>query len=451
VSISIRLRLTVWFSAAVAVLLAVVSAGLLLAQTRTSVARLDAEMQRVAATVAAVLQNELSEGLMPPLAAAEALAEVNILERHIAILNTAGELLAAEWTLPSPPVAVGDGGRMRWTVDRPTRARLHAYTEPPVPPGAVVVMAAEWDEIEDEREDLIRGLATVIPLALALVASGSWWIAGRALRPARRMADEARQITEQSSGSRLTIDRQDELGVLATAFNELLQRLHDAIKERRRFLAEASHELRTPVSVARTAADVALSRSERPEVEYREALAIVSRQMRQQGRLVADMLALARTDISEWPLTPHEFYFDELVTEVERAMRLAAIARGVTVVTRCPVDLQIHGDEGLLTQMLTNLIENAIRHTPAGREVGVNVTADTRGIRVAVRDTGPGIDLADRERIFEPFVRIDPVDNTGSGLGLVIARRIARVHGGDVTLEATSSGTTFVITLPRLC
>lgn len=451
-TISIRLRLTLWYSAAVAVLLVAVTGALLVVESRVSVARLDAELRRVNSTLATVLQNELSEGLAPPAASEDALAEVLVAGRHMAILSRDGHMLASRWSLASRPLEGGPIGAddATWTIEQPEHARLHRASRAPVPEGFIVVTAASWDEIDEEHDDLRRALGVVIPLAMLLLAAGSWWVAGAAIRPATRMASEARAITDRSPEMRLTIGRRDELGILAAAFNELLERLEAGLKERRRFLAEASHELRTPVSVARTAADVALSRPQRPEAEYREALAIVSRQMRQQGRLVSDMLALARTDASEWPLTLREFYFDELLADVERAMRLTAGEAGVGLEVRCPSDLQMRGDEDLLAQMLTNLLENAIQHTPAAGRVDVDASVYAGSVHVVVRDTGGGVGKDDRERIFDPFVRINPAaENTGMGLGLVIARRIARVHGGDVILESSAaSGTAFRVTLP---
>jgi signal transduction histidine kinase len=264
------------------------------------------------------------------------------------------------------------------------------------------------------------------------------------------MADQASRITEDSPQARLTVGRSDELGKLAAAFNGLVDRLDAALEDRRRFLAEASHELRTPVSVARTAADVALSREGRSEAEYRDVLGVVSEQMKRMSRMVSDMLALARADAADWPLAPHDFYLDELVTEVGRAARLLANTREVVVEAACPADLQFRGDEGQLRQMLLNLVENAVRHTPAGGAVRIEASTTRSAIGLSIQDTGPGIPERDRDRIFDRFVRIDPTSNgDGMGLGLAIARRIARAHGGDLSLLATgTTGTTFHVTLP---
>ncbi len=450
-SISIRQRLTLWYTAAVSVLLGTIALSLIAVHARLTLLRLDSELQRLNTTVAFVLQNELAERHEAKAAAEDALNEAILTDRHIAIFSRDGTLLVARWSLPDRPVFPGvDNSTRTWTASSPHRSRVVASSAPPVPSQFVVVTAASWDELTHDRNTIARSLILVFPAALIVAAAGAWWVAGRALKPAVAMADQARQITDQSSGDRLTVLRNDELGQLATAFNGLLDRLDAALDSRRRFLADASHELRTPVSIARTAADVALSRESRSEAEYRDSLTVVSEQMKRLGRMVADMLLMARTDGADWPLSRNDFYLDDLVSEVERAGRLLAADRAIAVDAACPPDLQYHGDEGLLRQMLLNLVENAVRHSPAGGAVHVTADLDRQSIGVSICDSGAGISDADRDRIFDRFVRIDPSSNgTGLGLGLAIARRIARAHGGDLQLAATGpGGTTFRVTLP---
>jgi signal transduction histidine kinase len=452
-NITIRQRLTLWFTAAVAVLLSITAVSLIVVHARLTEARLDAELQRLKGTIAVVLQHELSEGLPPEEAAESGLSEVSVDGRHFAILTTAGKVISKQWSLPSGPDfgAVDPHDRI-WTVSGDVPFRVVSSGEPPVPPGFIILTAASSKEFRSDRGLIAGALALVIPMAIVIAAAGAWWLAGRALKPAAEMADQAARITGHSSGERLHASREDELGQLATAFNGLLDRLDAALDVRRRFLAEASHELRTPVSIAQTAADVALSRETRGEAEYRDSLTVVSDQMKRLGRMVSDMLALARTDVADWPLRPHDFYLDELVTEVGRAGRLLGSDRQVIVEAACPSDLQFRGDEGLLRQMLLNLVENAVRHTPAGGSVRLHASPMRSAVNLTIHDTGGGIPDCDRDRIFERHVKGDPaIDGDGLGLGLAIARRIARAHGGDLTLAETGpAGTTFNVTLPMI-
>ena len=450
-TITIRQRLTLWYTAAVSILLGTMAVALLIVHSRLTLLRLDGELQRANATVSFVFQNELNEGLAPKDAADDCLSEAIVRPRHVAIFSRDGTLLGKRWSLPGePPFDPPQATPRIRTVFAPLRYRLVSISTPPVPAGYVVVTAAPWDELIEDREPIERALILVIPAALVIAAAGAWWVAGRALRPAAAMAAQARQITEQSVKTRLTVERNDELGQLATAFNELLDRLDTALDVRRQFLADASHELRTPVSIARTASEVALSRERRSETEYRDALAVVTDQMTRLGRMVADMLALARTDVADWPLTPQDFYFDELLADVARDARVVAQASGLTIEASCPSDVQFRGDEALLRQMLLNLVENAIRHTSRDGAVTLVATLESQRLVVRVRDTGTGIPEPDRERIFDRFVRVDPSGrDRGLGLGLAIARRIARAHRGDLLLETTgASGTSFLVTLP---
>jgi len=232
--------------------------------------------------------------------------------------------------------------------------------------------------------------------------------------------------------------------------DEMIARLDAALRAQRQFMADASHELRTPVSVVRTAADVTLGRDRRTEAEYREALEIVAAQGRQLGHLVDDLIVLARADAGGCPLRPVDLYLDELVDECRRGVDLLAAARGVTVRTRAAGEIPIRGDEDLLRRMITNLLQNAVQHTPESGAVTVEAGAADGLATIRVSDAGAGIAQADRERIFDRFVQLDPARRAqGTGLGLPIARWIAEAHGGTLTLaESGPRGSTFAVALP---
>ena len=456
--LSIRQGLTLWYVTASTVALAILAASVIVVHERISLARLDTELARLNHAVATVLANELRERRDPHVAAEEALVEVVVPRRHLAIFSTDRTVAATRWTLSTPPQPDRlEGPETIWSIGGPQPARVLASAVPPVPAGFVIITAAGRDELAADRADLVRAMLVVLPVALLLMAAMAWWVAGRALRPAAHMADEAALLSHESTGRRLTVTRQDELGRLAVAFNGLVGRLESALAVRRQFLADASHELRTPVSIARTAADVALASDSRTNAEYRDALELVAKQMKHLGRIVADMLTLARSDVSDWPISAIEFYFDELLADAADSLSLLSGECGVSIEVVTPGDLQVRGDEGLLRQMLVNLLENALRHTPAGGQVRAIVTTDSRDVVLTVRDTGHGIAAADRTRIFERFVHVAAPDGTanrtsgGTGLGLAIAQRVARAHGGDLVLvETGATGTQFATTLPIL-
>jgi len=229
-----------------------------------------------------------------------------------------------------------------------------------------------------------------------------------------------------------------------------LRPITEALRTQRQFMADASHELRTPVSIVRVSADVALSREHRDEAEYREALGIVAGQAQRLGRLVDDMLVLARADAGGYPLRRVNLYLNELAADCRRAVDVLARERRVTVRTSADVDVPFNGDEDLLRRMLLNLLQNAVAHTREGGAVAVEVTPNGRNVYVRVRDEGEGIAESDRARIFDRFVQLDAARHgIGAGLGLPIARWIAEVHGGTLDIEESGgAGSTFRIVLP---
>jgi signal transduction histidine kinase len=252
------------------------------------------------------------------------------------------------------------------------------------------------------------------------------------------------------------------LGQLAATFNKLLARLDASFNLQRQFMADASHELRTPLSVMRTTTQVTLEKQRRDENEYRDALAMINDQTRRLARIVEDMFTLARADAGRRPLTLGSFYLDELIGATSRAASVLAMRKGVTVESVESAEVQYYGDEHLLRQMLLNLLDNAIRHTPSGGRVRVSLAQFDSTCKVIVADTGEGIPVEAQPHIFERFYRVDKArlrpeinsagaDNGGggAGLGLSIALWVAEAHGGTIELvRSDSNGTAFAIDLP---
>jgi signal transduction histidine kinase len=271
------------------------------------------------------------------------------------------------------------------------------------------------------------------------------------------MAARARRIGVGDLSARLPVaNPADELGSLAETFNELLGRLEAAVMQQRQFMADASHELRTPVTTARTAATVALQQEHRDERDYRDTLAIVEQQAARLSRIVEDLFTLARADAGNYPVRRDAMYLDEIVEEMVRAAAVVAATKKVTVERRSVESASLVGDEDLIRRLIGNLLDNAIRHSPAGSTVVVELRREHSGYSILVSDAGPGIPADDQPHIFERFYRADrsrargPRDG-GAGLGLAMARWIATVHGGSVTLTRSShTGSTFTAFLPQI-
>ena len=451
---TLRTRVTVFYTAILAIILLVIFGVLLWIQPQVGLALLDTDLRNEAITIEGVLLNELGEGHDLESAAVEMLSELKLPERAVAVFAASGRLLAARWgTLPqmAQPAPAGQARELFWSV--PTAAGPSRVLQRPL--GShdeyVVVIAASMTPIARTTTVLRRSLVFAVPIAVVVAAFGGWLVMTRGLRPLQVMSREAEQITASAPRKRLgDTGTADELASLANTINELLERLSAALERQREFMADASHELRTPASIARTAAEVTLSGNSRSEGEYREALTIVADQTRRMSRLIDDMLLLARADMGRRPMDRAPFYLDEAVNEAVRSLRVLAAPRDVTLAAECPPDLQIIGDEGLIRQLTVNLVDNAIRHSPAGATVGVAVSTDGTHAVIAVADEGPGVPEKDRARIFDRFIKLDParVQHGGAGLGLPIARWIAEMHGGSLVLsENGARGSTFVATL----
>jgi heavy metal sensor kinase len=449
-TLSIRARLTLWYSGIVVALLVTGAFVGALAQSRLALQRVDDDLARTMATLEGVMRTEFGEGLNLEDAAEEASVEVVVPDRTLALTRHDGRVLEV-WGLQEgrasvdTAVAACGGGKKVVQADQ-ARALCHAVEHSGHRYRAAVI--APLGPLRAQHAEMVRAMSLGVVIALIAAAAGGWLIGRQTLRPLVRMADQARRINERDPRERLAAPPvDDELGRLAASFNGLLDRLASALNGQRQFMADASHELRTPVSVVRTAAEVTLSRADRSADEYREALVIVSEQANRLTSLVNAMFLLSRAEAHGIPLRREFLNLDDVLTETARGLRLLANERGVSVITNGAEEVGITGDDGLLRQMIGNLLDNAIRHAQARGSVVAELERSADRVTLQITDDGPGIAAADRNRIFERFVRIGP--SGGSGLGLPIARWIAEAHGGTLQLDCSQPGrTTFVVTLP---
>jgi signal transduction histidine kinase len=319
-TLSIRSRLTAWYSFVVVVVLVATAFSVAIVQERLTSTRLDGELQRLMLTLEGVMRNEFDEGLTLEAAAEEASIEVIAPDRTLLLLRPDGSLLDT-WGQPvaqpwQPPLdrpsleTVTLGPTPMRGVSRPVSHRGHRYVA-----GVMMSLA----EVRAEHRDLRMALGVGVLIALTIAAMGGWLVARQSLHPVEDLAAQASTITERDPSGRLQAPHDDELGRLATAFNAVLDRLAAALNGQRQFMADASHELRTPVSVVRTTAQVTLSRQTRSESEYREAMDIVEEQSSRLKRLVDAMFLLARAEVRGLPLVPEPVYLDDVVAESARA------------------------------------------------------------------------------------------------------------------------------------
>jgi len=459
---SFRLRLTAWyvgFFSLLFVLFAIFFYGILARDLRD---RLDETLTSEANTGVSLFLDELDEMHGDPLKAApEAVSEMRLRGGRVAVFAR-GRMLAASAPVSQPEfeaiaaqAAAIRGADALLAVPRMGRygARAAAHRLSAGGHDYLILAVEPLDAIAGDLEDVRRALEIAVPLAIALAAIGGYLVATRSLVPLKSMAEQAHQITGSNLEARLEIgDAAEELAVLAASFNELLSRLDRSFETMRRFVADASHELRTPLAVIRGEADVALSQ-ERGAAEYRQSLAIILDESRRISRLVDDLLNLARADSRHVRLQIEEFYLNDLLAECCRSAQALAAAKGVAVECRAGEDVMFRGDEELLRRLAMNLLENAIRYTPAGGQVSVGLEVAGPKVLIRVADTGIGIAPEAVPHVFDRFFRADRArsrQNGGFGLGLAIVKWIAESHDGAVELTSqVGAGSTFTVTLPR--
>jgi signal transduction histidine kinase len=308
-----------------------------------------------------------------------------------------------------------------------------------------VVVAASLEEVDDSTTALVTPLLVGVPLILLLVGGTTWVAAGRALTPVERIRSEVEQISGDRLDRRVPEPRsRDEIRRLARTMNEMLGRLEESRSRQQQFVADASHELRSPLASIRQTAEVARAHpGALPEGELANAVLEESARMQ---RLVEQLLLLTRADGVAAARAAYDVDLDDLaLAEARRVGR-----SGLDVETTGVAAGRVRGDQTALAQVVRNLVDNAARH--ADQAMSVTVRERGHGVELIVEDDGPGIPEGQHQRIFERFVRLDEArarDSGGSGLGLAIVKEIVAAHGGSVAVSSSElGGARFVVRLP---
>ena len=288
-------------------------------------------------------------------------------------------------------------------------------------------------------------------LLIFLAGVGGWFLAGRTLKPVERIADIARGIGESDLSRRIDVATDDELGRLASTLNSMIGRLEEAFIKERRFVADASHELRTPLAVIQAETSLALEKP-RGQDAYRRSLELVAQEVSYMSEIIGKLLVLARSDSGVEPLNFQEVNLAELICELGQDVEALAQDKGLKL-SFSPMDgVTVRGDRVRLRQLFLNILDNALRYTPAGGTITGSVVREDDQAVASIGDTGVGIPQEHLPFIFDRFYRVDKVRTDGeggTGLGLSIATSIAKMHGGTIEVESeVSAGTTFRILLP---
>jgi two-component system OmpR family sensor kinase len=457
-NLPIRIRMTLWYAALMAIIVGAVGAFLVLRLRADLTGQIDRSLRPAAGQIATDYAREnlreFRDSSGTVLKGERAASQ--LLDREGRVLTTFGDPVAMKPMIRRGELAAALGGD---TVSV-TRAlgsdgqtfRLVARDVRRRGVRQVVVAGQSLAPAQRSVRRVVVLLLLALPAAVLATAVGGWALARRSLRPVAEMTSTAGAIGVDRLEDRVAEPRtRDEVAHLARTLNTMLDRIADGVQEHRRLVADASHELRTPLAAMRAEIDVSLLTDELSPAA-RDVLVSTREEVDRLSRTVDDLLTLAAVDDGALELRFERGDLAGMTEAVVDDLRPLAGRRAVTIeLDAAPVPILV--DPSRFAHAIRNVVENAIDFTPPGSIVRVTTTAQDGSGRLVVQDDGPGVPEELRERIFDRFFRADPSRTRatgGSGLGLAITREIVRAHGGRVGVEPRAQGAAFVIDVPRV-
>lgn len=452
---SVRVRLTLWYVGAMVVVLAVYVAAVYAFVNRNASEALDRQLRQDFTWVYASLYQ--TEDGMYMMSAPERIDPDFPLpwiqvwrgdRSRVVYRNTEAEFRP----IPESRAAVegivtiaGTDGNMRILTER------GALRGPFAASRIVIQIGRSEASMKAQMRELAVMLVLGLPVAVAVAGIGGYALARRALAPIERMTEHARTITAERLNDRLPVDNpDDEMGRLAAVFNNTLSRLERSFEQMRRFTADVSHQLRTPLTAIRSVGEVGLRTTHRDESSYRTIIGSMLEETDRLAVLVDRLLTLSRAEMGQGTLARDVVNLAALAEDVVGHLGVLAEEKGQSLSVDAAGAPTAVADRVVLRQALINLVDNAIKFTPAGGTVSIGVSGTDGTATLDVSDTGPGIADEAREKVFDRFFRGDEDAAAGTGLGLSIAKSAVEANGGQLTVARSSpQGTTFRITLAR--
>jgi heavy metal sensor kinase len=451
---SIRLRLTSWYTFALALMLIVYATATYVAVRHEFLEQLDDQLHD---------DFETAEGVLTPTSGGRVSwagdhhhDPDNDADRRIDVWSANGERIYASTTaLALPPAALTAITSIpRYESIAVAGQQWRTLTGTTSIGGRAVVLRVtrSEDRVLGQLSEVLTVLVLGLPLVVVLAGVGGYLLARRALTPIDHLASEARRITAERLHERLFVPNQhDEIGRLAAVINDTLARLEASFAQLRRFTADASHELRTPLSVIRGIGEMGLGETRTP-AEYKEAMGSMLEEVDRLTHLVDTLLRLSHGDAGTVRLSREPVDLGQLTREVVASLAILAEERNQQITIDDSSRTLAHVDRLVLREAITNLLDNAIKYSRRDSMIAIRVAADGDQAVFEVSDQGPGIHAAHRERIFDRFFRVDEArsrESGGTGLGLAIAKWAVEVHGGQVSVQDNpTGGSVFRFTLP---
>jgi heavy metal sensor kinase len=456
---SVRTRLTLWYAGILALSLIAFAFLVYYAAAATFYERQDESLRSTAQTVASAYLEELEEEHSFAKAGQIVLSELVFPNRYVQLTDNNGWPVASSknfsgQSVPIPSAALAQAREQNSSLVTVNGLRVAVVPLSSNSELGFATAAEPLSVIEPGLRRLRLDFLAGVPVVLLLASAGGYFLARKSLLPIALMDRQTRRITAERLSSRLDVaSPRDELGRLATTINDLLTRLENSFKEQKRFIADASHELRTPLAVLRGETEVALTRT-RTIAEYQQSLSLIQDEAERLSRIVEDLFLLARQPM-ELPvaLIKEPLSLNETIRDCARAAQVLANRKGVRFeMENESASIVLNADEELLKRMILNLLDNAVKYTPAGGEISLGLAQQNGNARIVVRDTGIGIPLADQQHVFDRFYRVEKARSRalgGAGLGLSIVQWIVDAHKGTIEVKsAPGKGSVFTVELP---
>ena len=459
---SIRVRLTIWYGSALALLMVLFAGSLYLVMSKALQDQIDRSLEEAAVAAARSLEEHRFGPFLLLEDLAQAFPELALLDKFFQIFGPGGQVTLQSANIKTRNIPLSQTalqsalqGQMIYESVRfhgEIPIRLLSY---PIKHGDTLVNILRVGTSLRPMEEMLHRLVFILliasPLAVAVSILGGWFLAGRALRPVDSITLAAQRIAAGDLTQRIHSNSTDEIGRLASTFNDMIARLEASIRQIRQFSADASHELRTPLTITKGETELALRKPRAPEV-YREVLESNLEEIDRMSRIVDELLLLSRADLGEIQLASEPVQLDHLVQEIQQQATMLGKDRQVETVLGPVEPALILGDEWRLRELLLNIVDNAVKYSQQTGTVTLSLVKDHNMARISVRDYGIGIAPEDQALIFDRFYRADAARahaQKGTGLGLSICKWIVEAHHGHIEVESRfGEGSCFTVVLP---
>lgn len=459
---SIRVRLALWYGTALALILVIFAGVIYVVMAQALRDRVDASLQEAAQVAIRSLEDRFGPFLIFE-DLSQDFPELALVDKFFQIFGPTGQVTIQSANIKSRDIPLSEPAFQAALEGRATFESVRLHEDIPIRLLSIPIrygnqlvnivrVGTSLQPVEDTLHRLLLTLLIASPIAVAVSLVGGWFLAGRALRPVHAITLAAQRIAAGDLTQRIaTPISTDEIGRLASTFNDMIARLQTLFRQIRQFSADASHELRTPLTITKGETELALRRPRQAE-DYRAVLESNLEEIDRMSRIVDELLFLSRADLGEVKLHWGPVQLDELVQQIQQQVSILGQEAGIHAVVTDLTPTTIQGDDLRLRELLLNLVDNAITYSRPGGTIELSLDHVGAYARFQIVDHGIGIASEDQPRIFDRFYRTDAARahaHKGTGLGLAICKWIVEAHQGIIQVQSTvNEGSRFTVLLP---